>query len=72
MPITFNKLFEFLDLKGKNKNWLRQNGILPNTVDRLIKNKSVSTEIIERVCKLLDCQPGDLMEFIDDEDHTRN
>lgn len=64
VPISFNKLFLFLETKGKNKSWLRQNGILPNTVDRLVKNKPVSTEIIDRVCALLDCQPSELMEYM--------
>jgi DNA-binding Xre family transcriptional regulator len=66
MSITYEKLFSLLEMREKNKHWLRQNGILPNTVDRLIKNKHVSTEIIDRVCKLLDCQPADIMEYIPD------
>lgn len=70
MPITFDKLFSFLESKGENKNFLRENGIYPNTVDRLIKNKPVSTEIIERVCRLLDAQPGDLMAFIPETEET--
>lgn len=70
MSISFNKLFLFLKAKGKNKNWLRQNGILPNTVDRLIKNKPVSTEIIDRICTLLDCQPSELMEYTSENTHN--
>lgn len=67
MPITFDRLFQFLESHGKNKNFLRENGLFPNTVDRLIKNKHVSTEIIERVCRVLNCQPADLMEYIEDD-----
>lgn len=67
MPITYNKLFAFLDSKGVNKRWLRLNGIHANSVDRLKKNGYVSTEIIERICKLLECQPGDIMEYVEDE-----
>ena len=63
MAIIFDRLFSALEAQGKNKNFLRKNGILPNTVDRLIKNKPVSTEIIDRICSLLECQPGDIMEF---------
>lgn len=68
MPITYQTLFEFLELKGLNRRWLRLNGIHPNTVDRLNKDGYVSTEIIERICKLLDCQPGDIMKYIPDEE----
>lgn len=64
MPISYDKLFNFLENKGLNKRWLRLNGIHANSVDRLKNNGYVSTEIIERVCKLLDCQPGDVMEYV--------
>lgn len=67
MPISYKKLFELAEQQGKNKRWLRLNGIHPNTVDRLNKDGYVSTEIIERICKLLDCQPGDIMEYVEDE-----
>lgn len=67
MPITYDKLFSFLESKGVNKRWLRLNGIHANSVDRLIKNGYVSAEIIERICKLLECQPGDIMEYVEDE-----
>lgn len=67
MKISFEKLFVLLTEQGKNKNWLRNNGVLPNTVDRLVKGKSVSTDIIARICGLLNCQPGDIMEYVDDE-----
>ena len=66
MPITYKNLFLYLENKGYNKHWLRLNGIHPNTVDRLNKDGYVSTEIIERICKLLNCQPGDIMEYIPD------
>ena len=65
--ISYRKLFICLEEQGKNKYWLRQNGIHPNTVDRLIKDRYVSTEIIERLCRLLNCQPSDIMEFLPEE-----
>lgn len=67
MSISYRKLFALLDDRGLNKRWLRLNGIHPNTVDRLVKDGYVSTEIIERICILLECQPGDIMEHIPDE-----
>lgn len=67
MPITYKKLFEFMDGKGVNRRWLRLHGIHPNTVDRLGKDGYVSTEIIERICTLLECQPGDIMEYVEDD-----
>lgn len=64
MSISFRKLFILMDEKGINKSYLRKNGIHANTVDRLIHNESVNSEIIDRLCKLLNCQPGDIMEYI--------
>ena len=34
---------------------------------RLRRNESVSTHTIEVFCKILQCQPGDIMEYIADE-----
>jgi DNA-binding Xre family transcriptional regulator len=42
-------------------------GIHAATVDRLKHNMSVNTEIIDRLCKILDCQPGDIMEYVPDD-----
>lgn len=67
MPLTYEKLFSLMEQQGVNKRWLRLNGIHANSVDHLIKNQYVSTEIVERLCKLLNCQPGDIMEYHPDE-----
>lgn len=32
------------------------------TLDALRKNKSVTSYTIEKLCLILDCQPGDIME----------
>lgn len=64
--IKFDKLFVKLNEKGVNKHWLRQNNINSATVNKLTKNQTVTTLIIDRLCTLLDCQPGDIMEHTDD------
>lgn len=68
MAISYKKLFTLLEKMGLNKNYLRKNGFHANTVDRLIKNQSVNTDIINRLCTLLDCQPGDIMEYIKEDE----
>lgn len=63
--IKFEKLFRLLAAEGKPAtNWLRQNGLHAATVNKLRHNQTVTTEIIDRLCDLLDCQPGDIMEHI--------
>jgi DNA-binding Xre family transcriptional regulator len=37
------------------------------TIARLSTNKYVSLEIIDKLCLALNCQPGDLLEYIPDE-----
>ena len=55
-----------MEQKGINKHFLRKNGIHAAVVDKLIKNKTVDTTTISNLCKLLDCQPGDIMEYVED------
>lgn len=47
--------------------YLRTNGISPAIVDKMLNDGDVSTVTINKVCKLLDCQPGDIMEYIPDD-----
>ena len=38
-----------------------------STVQKFRKGETVSLENIAIVCKLLDCQPGDIMEYVGEE-----
>lgn len=67
MSIKYDKLFELLKAKGHSSTyWLRQNGFHSATVTKLRKNQRVNTDTINAICKLLDCQPGDIMEYEED------
>lgn len=68
MPISYKKLFELMEKKGIKKINLRQAGIHPTTVNKLVKDKDVSTSTITKICKLLTCQPADIMEYIPDDE----
>ena len=67
MAISYGKLFELIKKKGKTQYYLRQNGISPSILNKL-KNKKggLDARTIEKLCRLLDCQPGDIMEYIPD------
>ena len=41
--------------------------VSPGQITRLKRNESVSTHTIEMFCRILKCQPGDLMEYIENE-----
>ena len=68
MAISYKKLFFKLEEKGIKKIDLRNKyGINPKTVDSLVKNKSVTVDTLMLLCKLLECQPGDLVEYVPDD-----
>ena len=56
--IDFSKLWGILEKKELNNN-----GIHSNTVAKLTKNENVTCEVICNLCKLLNCQPSDIMEY---------
>ena len=66
MSLSYKKLFALMDAKGINKHFLRLNGFNSKVVDRLVKQAHVNTSTIEKLCALLDCQPGDIMEYVPD------
>ena len=43
-------------------------GISVNTPTKFSQNKTMNTEIIDKVCAFLKVQPGDIMEWVDESD----
>ena len=62
--LSYRKLFELMEKKGIKKADLRKMGFSPTIIDRLVKNRNVNTSTILRLCEILNCQPGDIMEYI--------
>ena len=68
MPVSYDRLFGLLKERGIKKIALRTKyGLNPKTVDSLTKNKSVTVDTIMKLCEILNCQPGDIMEYVADE-----
>jgi len=68
MPITYNKLFHILIDKKMKKGELQELAdITPSIMARLGRNETVRTDTIGKICKALHCQPGDIMEYIEEE-----
>lgn len=67
MAIIYRKFFEILEQKQIKKYHLRQQGIHAAVMDKLVKNKNVDISTIDKLCKLLDCQPGDILEYTPDD-----
>lgn len=73
MAISMTKVQELMDIKGLKKFDLRKAGFNPNIIDKVLsgplnKSKRVDTETINKLCKFLDCQPGDIMEYVEVEE----
>lgn len=66
--IVYYKLDSLLENKGIKKIDLqRKLGISPSTMANFSKNKYVAMSIIDKICKELQCQPGDIMSYIDED-----
>lgn len=66
--ISYKKLFDLLRECGCSSTyWLRSNGVSPTIVNKLRKNERVNSDTIDKLCRLMDCQPGDIMEYVEDE-----
>ena len=51
--------------KGYNTNKIRTEGLLSqSTLQKFRNQQGVSWENLETLCRLLDCQPADIIEFV--------
>ena len=68
MPLQYKiDVLTSLKEKGYNSNRIRTEGLLSqSTLQKFRNNQGVSWENIETLCKLLECQPGDIIEYVDD------
>lgn len=66
MPIVYNKLFDLLVSKNLKPYDLRKNNIVGvATLEKMRKAEGhIDTRTFEKLCAYLDCQPGDIMEYI--------
>lgn len=69
MPLRFKiDILEALKEKGYTTYSLRKENILSqSTIQKLREGKGLAWENIERLCALLDFQPGDLIEYVKDD-----
>lgn len=60
----------------------KKTGIRPNTLSQWVNNdklreeekhvKAISVELLNLMCKALDCTPGDLLEYAPDDDNAKS
>lgn len=67
MPVSYKKLWKLLIDKDLKKTDLRQaSGISTTSLAKLSKNENINTEILVKICKVLQCDIGDIMEVIEE------
>jgi len=67
MAVCYKKLWKMLIDKDMIKKDLRlRTGFSTSTMSKLSKDENVSMDIIEKICKVLNCDVGDIMEFVPD------
>lgn len=67
--ISYRNLWNVMKERGVSQYALiKEYHISPAQITRLKRNESVSTHTIEMFCKILQCNVGDIMEYIEDEE----
>ena len=68
MAISYKKLWKLLIDRNMLKTDLRlAAGLTTNVIAKLGRNENVSTEVLGKICKTLNCDITEIMEFVDDD-----
>lgn len=65
MAVCYNKLWKLLIDKNMNKTDLRTAaGITTTALAKLGRNENVNTEVLVKICKVLECSIEDIVEIV--------
>lgn len=69
MPFRYDKLFALLKERGISTYKIRKENLISQAALTKMKNGegNIDTRTLERLCELLHCQPGDLMEYVEEQ-----
>ncbi len=66
--IIYDKLLKLMKEQGLTSYKIRKEKIISeNTLQAIREGRGISTESVARLCKALNCQPGDILTYTDDE-----
>jgi len=68
MPIVYDKLLALLKEKGITTYQIRKDNIMSQAAWQKIRTGTgdIDTRTISKICKVLNCQPGDIMDYVGD------
>ena len=68
MAVSYKRLWKLLVDKEMSKSDLRKKAeIAPNTMTKLRRDEPVNLAILGRICDVLNCDYGDLMQYVPEE-----
>ena len=69
MAVSYKKLWKILiDKDMKKQDLQKASGVSWGVVTKLSKGETVSMDTLIKICKVLDCDIGDVMELMPDDD----
>ena len=69
MAVSYKKLWKLLIDKDMKKKELEQQAKVSHyTVSKMYRGENVTIDILERICKTLNCSLDDIVEFVPDEE----
>lgn len=68
MPFKYDKVFLLLKERGITSYKIRKENLISQAALTKMKNGegNIDTRTLERLCELLHCQPGDLLEYVNE------
>ena len=65
MNVSYNKLWKLMIDKNMNKTQLKNEAHLStNVIAKLGKNEKVSIDTLSKICEVLQCNIGDIVDFV--------
>lgn len=69
MPIVYDKMLKLLSDHGITSYTVKRDNIIGQATFRKIKEGGdIDTRTIAKMCEVLQCQPGDILEYVPDEE----
>lgn len=68
MPISYRKMLQLFKERGITSYTIKKDNVIGQASYKKIKEGGhIDTRTIESLCKYLQCQPGDILEYVDKE-----
>lgn len=63
--IDYSPLWQTMKARGMTQYQMIQAGVDKKMMERLRKNQNITAVSIEKLCRILDCTPNDILRFTD-------